>query len=320
MIETYIDLRFIAYKKLFGENVNEISENNRKNIFSANDEFFTCLHGLDLTYDELTKLLIDDNEDEEIDAANSEEFENKNDIGVDQLENSSWTSKIAIIYYILHHNEILMKWIKTKKSNSYFGGVEVNEIEIQRLKDLNLRQILDFTEKHYSSVPLESSKEFKESIYSKVLKLCTFQVPQYFNTQVLLITEFLKKDEDKKLIRMKRRTDLQGALESLIEDPNSSQIYVYNLHLAERPSSTAIKVIRFFGRRYRRSKIRYNYESFYNSYQDYGVFHILFSESFHNQLFGNLKKDKKLTSLSCFNFNLSDCVLKSERLIRIWCD
>ncbi|CAI2378030.1 unnamed protein product [Moneuplotes crassus] len=321
MIESYIDLRFIAYKKLFGENANEISENTRKNIFTANEDLFTCLHGLDLSYDELTKLLIDDNEDEDIDGnINSEELENKNDIGVDQLENSSWTSKIAIIYYILHHNEIQMKWIKTEKSNAFFGGVEVNEIEIQRFKELNIREILDFTEKHYSKVPLESSKEIKESIYSKILKLCTFQVPQYFSTQVLLITEFLKKNEDKKLVRLSRRTDLQSALESLILDENSSQIYVYNLHLSERPSSTAIKVIRFFGRRYRRFKIRYDYEAFFNFYQDYGVFHILFSESFQNQLFGNLKKEKKLTSLSCFNFNLSECVLKNERLIRIWCD
>ena len=150
------------------------------------------------------------------------------------------------------------------------------------------------------------------------MKLCTFQVPQYFNTQVLLITEFLKKNSDQKLIRASKKINLKVALESIIEDETSNQIYVYHKNLSECPYTTAIKVIRFFGRKYRRFKIRYNYEAFFNAYQDYGVFHILFSESFHNQLFGNLKKEKKLTSLSCFNFNLSECVLKNERLIRIW--
>ena len=106
-------------------------------------------------------MLTNDNEDEEINIVeiDIEEFDNKNDIGVDQLENSSWTSKIAIIYYILHHNEMLFKWMRTQKSSAFFDGVEVYEIEIQRFKDLNLKQILDFAEKNYSKRPLESFGE-----------------------------------------------------------------------------------------------------------------------------------------------------------------
>jgi hypothetical protein len=72
----------------------------------------------------------------------------------------------------------------------------------------------------------------------------------------------------------------------------------YYQWLTEKPYVTAITVIRFFGRRYRRFKIRYSFDEFFKSYQDYGVCNILFSESFHNQLFGNLKKQKKMSSLS----------------------
>ena len=211
--------------------------------------------------------------------------------------------------------------MKSQKPNSFFDGVEVYEIEIQRFKDLNLKQVLDFTEKNYSNKPLDNNNsEYKESIHSKLLKLWSFQVPQYFNTQVLLITEFLKKDDDKKLVRLDKKHNLESALESLITDENSNRLNIYHSNLAEKPYTTAIKVIRFFGRRYRRFKIRYDYEAFFNTYQDYGVFNILFSESFHNQLFGNLKKEKKLTSLSWFNFNLSEWVLKNEKLIRVWWD
>jgi hypothetical protein len=283
------------------------------------------LSSLDLTYDELTKILVDDSEDE---------TEENIDIRVDQLENSSWTSQIAIIYYVLHHNEVLFHWMKIQKPNAFFGDVEVQEIEIQRFKDFNLKELLDYVEKHYSKVAIKSTTDdLKESIYSKMIKLCTFQVPQYFNTQVLLITEFLKNSDDKKLVRLTNKYNLKSALESLLDDKinslddhdvlfssRSEQLHAYHISLSEKPYKTAISVIRFLGFRYRRFKIRYDYEEFFKNYEEYGVYNILFSDSFHNQLFGNLRKEKHLTSLSCFNFNLSECVLKSETLLRIWCD
>lgn len=147
-----------------------------------------------------------------------------------------------------------------------------------------------------------------------------FQVPQYFNNQVLIINEFLKRNEDEKYVKLLNRYSLTSALEALNQNSSSEELQAYHLSLSEKPYVTAITVIRFFGRRYRRFKIRYSFDEFFNFYQDYGVHNLLFSESFHNQLFGNLKKEKKVTSLSCFNFNLSECVLNSETLIRIWCD
>ena len=181
--------------------------------------------------------------------------------------------------------------------------------------------MLDYTEKYYSKQPINSAgSEIKESIYSKLLKLCVFQVPQYFNSQVLIINEFLKSNEDKKYVRLSNKISLTSALECLTDNNSLDELHAYHLSLSEKPYVTAITVIRFFGRRYRRFRIRYNFDEFFNKYQEFGVYNLLFSEHFHNQLFGNLKKEKKITSLSCFNFNLTDCVLTSETLLRMWWD
>lgn len=145
---------------------------------------------------------------------------------------------------------------------------------------------------------ISAGSDIKESIYSKILKLCVFQVPQYFNSQVLIINEFLKSNKNRKYIRLGNKISLSSALESLTDNNNLDELHSYHLSLSEKPYVTAITVIRFFGRRYRRFRIQYNFDEFFNNYQEYGVYNLLFSENFHNQLFGNLKKEKKITSLS----------------------
>ena len=327
LVVNFINLRFLAYLKLFGESS---SQNDKKRILNDSDGFYMSLSGLDLTYDDLTKLLINENEDEEVESYHpdiDDDTEAQMDIEIAQskdVDELCIENKIAIIFYILHHNEMIFEWMECNKGDFLASGFDISEIEIQRFKDFNIKQLLDYVEEKYSREPIENSNnEVKESIYSKMLKLCMFQVPQYFNNQVLMINHWSKngsQDVQNRYIKLSAKYSLTCALEALNQDSESLQINTYYQSLSEKPYVTAITVIRFFGRRYRRFKIRYSFDEFFHFYQDYGVYNILFSESFHNQLFGNLKKQKRITSLSWFNFNLSEWVLNNEPLLGIWCD
>jgi len=187
------------------------------------------------------------------------------------------------------------------------GGFEIAEIEIQRFKDFNLKELLDYTEKYYSERALfKPGVKIKESIHSKMIKLCMFQMPQYFTNEVLIINEFLKKSGGIINLNYPEKYNLKAALEALIENPASPEIHTYHVSLSQKPYTSAITVINFFNRRYRRYKIRYSYDKFYQLYSDFDIHNLVFSESFQNQLFGNQRKEKKIMSLSCFNFNLTD--------------
>ena len=325
LVESYINLRFIAYSMLFSEN-NSI--NRMRSTIIENDEFFYSLSNLDLNYNELIKLLINDNLDEnDYNSIEAIYFEDKKNYKVELLNKEptellNIENKIAIVYYILHHNEKIFEWMNSGKCNYLVSGFEIGEIEIQRFKDFNIKELLDYAEKYYSKRPLHKpGNEIKESIYSKMVKLCMFQVPQYFNHHVLIINEFLSKLMiEKNSAYTSRNYNLVNALESLVQSPKPSDLYTYYINLSEKPYITAITVINFFNRRYRKYKIRYSYDKFYQFYNEFGIQNLVFSESFQNQLFGNQRKEKKIISLSCFDFNLSECVLISENMLRIWSD
>lgn len=133
-----------------------------------------------------------------------------------------------------------------------------------------------------------------------------FQVPQYFNNQVLTINEFLNKTELPSTLSNSGNINLIHALESLVKAPKPLDLYVYYCSVSNKPYTTAISVINYFNRRYRRYKIRYSYEKFYQFYNEFGIQNLVFSESFQNQFFGIQRKEKKIISLSCFDFNLSE--------------
>ena len=141
LVENYIKLRFQAYIRLFGKSH---SSHEKKKIMMEHDEFFLSLKDLDLSYDELLKLIINDNSDEdsEENKIDSTDFEEKRDIRVEESkytmsEELGIENKIAIIYYILHHNEMIFEWIETHKVDYLVSGFEICEIEIQRFKDFN---------------------------------------------------------------------------------------------------------------------------------------------------------------------------------------
>lgn len=83
LVENYIRLRFLAYEKLFGEST---SQNEKKRIVMDHDEFFLSLSGLDLTYDELTKLLINDNSDEDAESYTKENHDHEDNLDIEVEE------------------------------------------------------------------------------------------------------------------------------------------------------------------------------------------------------------------------------------------
>jgi hypothetical protein len=149
LVENYIKLRFLVYQKLFRD---QTSQNEKRRVLQDSEGLYSSLSGLDLTYYELAKLLINENEDEEqkaVGANRDDDVDGKNDIVVVQnndVEELFIENKIAIIYYVLHHNEMVFEYMEGTKGDYLAKGFEVAEIEIQRFKDLNLKELLNYAE------------------------------------------------------------------------------------------------------------------------------------------------------------------------------
>ena len=129
LIESYIKLRFQAYIRLFGKSH---SSHEKQKIMMDHDEFFLSLNGLDLSYDELTKLLVNDNSDEDSEDQKTDinDIEEKRDIRVEETkftmnEELGIENKVAIIYYILHHNEMIFEWTEAHKVDYLVSGFEI---------------------------------------------------------------------------------------------------------------------------------------------------------------------------------------------------